>query len=283
MVYHLYMFQQCAQLAHIPLSIKPNLDHAGITQVAPVRQEFCLPDQWSLLIFHYHMEAQFDGSSYSIKPGYLALLPPGTYKIYDNREKKDLKHTVLHFRYDKLDLLNQKRTPIPFLIDLREKYASLNESLTETVLHFQNNPVRASVKLWNILYEIADFSKKPEMDGRSYKVIDEALRYIEQNIEKSICIGKLADHLGISHGYFCSLFRREKGISPYKYWNVRRLERAVHLLTHSTKSIKSIACETGFRDVQHFNKAINRAYSLSPSKLRNKNAGYIKKKPLKEL
>ena len=43
-----------------------------------------------------------------------------------------------------------------------------------------------------------------------------------------------------------------------------KLNRACHLLAHSSLAIKSIAIETGIPDLQYFNKLIRKTTELSP-------------------
>jgi AraC-like DNA-binding protein len=52
------------------------------------------------------------------------------------------------------------------------------------------------------------------------------------------------------------------------YQRSRRLQRAHHLLQHTTRRVKEIAVEVGLADLQRFNKAIRREYGCAPRALR---------------
>ena len=52
------------------------------------------------------------------------------------------------------------------------------------------------------------------------------------------------------------------------YIRQRRVERALHLLAHTTLTVKTIAGEVGLPDLHFFNKTIRAAAGLSPREYR---------------
>jgi AraC-like DNA-binding protein len=58
------------------------------------------------------------------------------------------------------------------------------------------------------------------------------------------------------------------GLTTVQLIRKQRLQRAYHLLIHSTMPIKVVAAESGLSDLQQFNKQMRREYGKSPRALR---------------
>lgn len=91
-----------------------------------------------------------------------------------------------------------------------------------------------------------------------------ALQYIHQNLAEPISLEAIATHVGISHFYFCHLFKQAMGITPYQYLLQQRIERAKQLLLQDQQSISDIALATGFSDQSHFSKQFKRFIGTTP-------------------
>ncbi|MEW6682472.1 MAG: helix-turn-helix transcriptional regulator [Nitrospirota bacterium] len=71
--------------------------------------------------------------------------------------------------------------------------------------------------------------------------------------------------------YLSRRFKRETGIGLHDYLLTLRLQRATALLVKTTKSIKEISAEAGFRDPQVFSKAFKRRMGCPPTVYRDRN------------
>lgn len=270
---HLLNDETCA----VPLKQRPLLEFSSIARSVPLgREQFCLKEYWSLLVFHYAMDSEFDGTYQRIEPGYMALLPPGTHKLYYNRRGNDLSHTVFHFRYDHSDVLREKMIPLPKFIDLSGSYPEISRKLAETAITSTTNLLWAEIQLWDMLFSLSTLTTQRRHSGSEIDPrLVEALRLMEQHISSPLSICQIAERVGLSYGYFRELFKKEKGRTPLAFFNKIRMNRAAHLLCHSKLPIKMIAFETGYENLQHFNKIIHRTFGSSPRKLRQeKNADY---------
>ena len=96
------------------------------------------------------------------------------------------------------------------------------------------------------------------------------LQTIESDVAKPLSVAQLADGCELSHNQVTHLFRAQVDDTRGGYIIRRRLERANHLLTRSTLSIKAVAAQVGIRDLHQFNKTVHHATGLSPRRMREK-------------
>jgi AraC-like DNA-binding protein len=61
-------------------------------------------------------------------------------------------------------------------------------------------------------------------------------------------------------------------IPPGRWLLEKRLNRAAYLLSHSDGSIVDVICESGFKNVTHFNRAFKKQYGLAPLQYRKQNS-----------
>lgn len=91
-----------------------------------------------------------------------------------------------------------------------------------------------------------------------------ALILMEQNIENTLSVTRLAAALGISRRQLERLFFKEVNSSPALVYRRVRLERAKQLLRKSDTSLIEVAIGAGFENVSHFARVFRRAYGQSP-------------------
>jgi AraC-like DNA-binding protein len=96
-----------------------------------------------------------------------------------------------------------------------------------------------------------------------------AFDYLERNIEDgSVCIGDLAKTVHLSEVQFRKLFGRVTGLSPARYIQSRRIERACRLLRESDASIEQAASATGFADTAFFCRVFKSWTKSTPTEYR---------------
>lgn len=78
-------------------------------------------------------------------------------------------------------------------------------------------------------------------------IINQAVNYINNNIEKNLTVEEIADHCCFSKYYFNRLFRSIVNESIYSYIKRMKLENAaIKLRTSSSRPITDIALESGY-------------------------------------
>lgn len=97
------------------------------------------------------------------------------------------------------------------------------------------------------------------------------LELINENMQRQLMIRELATVVHLSPGRLAHLFKSEVGISPQRYVNNVRLERAKELLESGMLSVKEIAAEIGFPNVSSFCRRFKACYGTTPREYRKIN------------
>jgi two-component system response regulator YesN len=79
----------------------------------------------------------------------------------------------------------------------------------------------------------------------------------------------MATIVNLSPGRLAHLFKSEVGVSPQRYVNKVRLEKAKELLASGLLSVKEIAAEIGFPNVSTFCRSFRACYGTTPREYRN--------------
>jgi AraC family transcriptional regulator, exoenzyme S synthesis regulatory protein ExsA len=66
-------------------------------------------------------------------------------------------------------------------------------------------------------------------------------------------------------------FYQTFGVPPGRWLLEKRLNCAAYLLSHSDHSIIDVACESGFKNITHFNRVFKKQYRVSPLQYRRQN------------
>jgi transcriptional regulator GlxA family with amidase domain len=94
------------------------------------------------------------------------------------------------------------------------------------------------------------------------------LELINENIRRQLMIRELATIVNLSPGRLAHLFKSEVGVSPQRYTNNVRLEKAKELLESSVLSVKEISSEIGFPNVSSFCRGFKARYGTTPREYR---------------
>lgn len=100
------------------------------------------------------------------------------------------------------------------------------------------------------------------------RLMDQALRIIEQEVGNDIESSEVADRVGLSTSHFRHLFRERTGQPYSKYMTALRLERARERLLGTKTPIGDIAESLGFVSAAHFSRAFAQRFGVAPSMLR---------------
>jgi len=249
----------------VPLDRRPHITYAGAGRFEPATRSFSLPSLWTVHIYHYAAGFEVDGVSYDLRPGHIAVMPPGTRKTYVFQEPES-EHYCAHFA---LERPSASTCGIGAMVDLEDEFPRVDAAMADMVQLFSADPLRAEVKLWDVLLGLQDASRGDDVGGAS-GAVRTATRLIELHLHETIDIPDLARRVRISHNHLIRLFRREYGMTIRDYIAARRMQRAEHLITSSTRAIKEIACEVGIPDLHRFNKAVRKRFGRSPRALRER-------------
>jgi len=94
--------------------------------------------------------------------------------------------------------------------------------------------------------------------------IQRALDHASRGALGNLGVDDLAAAAGFSRYHFIRLFKKHEGMSPGHYLQHERLRLSVRLLQTTSKPVKLIAVECGFRDANYFCRAFHKAYGVPP-------------------
>lgn len=100
---------------------------------------------------------------------------------------------------------------------------------------------------------------------RYNNVIQEILRYINDNISENLTIEHLAENFFLSESYICRIFKLSTGTTINKYVTARRISMAKVMLSNGI-SINDVCTKCGFNDYSNFLKSFKKAVGISPKK-----------------
>jgi AraC-like DNA-binding protein len=86
----------------------------------------------------------------------------------------------------------------------------------------------------------------------------------------SVPIQVLLASLGFSYEHLCRLFKAKFGLSPIRYQNAARLERAKNFLRDPKKTIAEAAYASGFNDPAYFSRLFRERNGMAPSRSRQR-------------
>ncbi|WP_242967887.1 response regulator transcription factor [Tepidibacter mesophilus] len=105
----------------------------------------------------------------------------------------------------------------------------------------------------------------------SNKIIEPALKYIEENYREQILLEEVANISNISLYYFSKLFKKEMGMNFTTYVTKYKIEKAKKMLKNTDIAIVNIASELGYYECGYFTKVFKKIEGITPTEYRNKN------------
>ena len=189
-------------------------------------------------------------------------------------------HLYGHFRCAEPPLLRAAPAiNIPLVQDLGDRFPALYESFEEVVRQLPRLPAyRVRARLWDILSQLGNPHSHPDdslvasppMLPDLHPAVRAAVQQIEMRLGEPLRVSLLCERSGVSSRYLSQLFRAGMKETIVGYIRQRRVERALHLLQHSTLSVKSVAIAVGIPDLHLFNKTVRAATGQSPRAFRER-------------
>lgn len=99
------------------------------------------------------------------------------------------------------------------------------------------------------------------------KSFGEIISYINANYTKNITTQSISEHFKYNESYFSRRFKEVTGVSSTKYIHLLRLQHAKSRLLKKDAPINKIAKESGFSDINYFNRCFKKYYGVPPSKI----------------
>lgn len=230
----------------------------------------------------------YDHQGFDYFPGETVLVPAGVKMEIDFPEATNNNPTqciALAIDHQKID------NTLSFLNDKYPRMGSDYWNFSKNNYHFQNSieiasllnkiinicssslplkDVLADLNLQELIINIIQAQNKLELDkiDTSYNTNANPLNYItsfiKANIHEDIKLGVLSEKACMSKATFYRSFKKEYGISPLEYIISEKIKLAKALLNNPKNSIKSVAFECGFHDVNYFVRLFKKMETITP-------------------
>ena len=106
-------------------------------------------------------------------------------------------------------------------------------------------------------------------DNYSYYAV-QAIQYIHKNYSNDICIDDVCNFLGINKSYFCSLFKKETGLTFCNFLNMFRIEMSKKFLYNREYSIMDVSLCVGYNNHNYYSTLFKKLNNITPLEFRNK-------------
>lgn len=107
-------------------------------------------------------------------------------------------------------------------------------------------------------------------------LIESAIYYMKNNIEKKVSISSIAKFIGYSTSHFSRLFTQTVGLTPNEYFNQIKIQKACILLKTTNMKINQICYKVGIHDSYYFSRLFKKLMKISPKEYRKQSYRVIK-------
>lgn len=249
-----------------PLHMRPRLVQCGLClHGAKAMESHCQKECWSLHFYHYTGTVKVGGTTFPFHSGYMSLIPPKC-----EAEWHFPPHASHYYAHFKCGIPKGRNgVQIPMIRPSGSLPPGLGNQFDELILHFNaGDRLRANVRLWDILFQIARPDNVPPSTANLHPKLQIALAVIRNSADQNLSVRRIASGMGVSRNHLTRLFQKEFQCGAKEYLRRERVGRALALMAHSSLSIKSIALASGFPDLAYFNKIIRRETGCSPRSYR---------------
>lgn len=241
---------------------------------------------------HYYIDNQLVAVA---NPGDIAYLPKGivyeckfeTSNLAEDLELSSDSISNFYFNGDLMDCNNNVYNAIYVSFDifdsdfkeitLSNKIQIIKISDQKKILsHFQRivstyrkgsfTNLSINSALYRLLNSISIEIQSQNTHSKYSPKLNPAFQYIAENDISKITVSDLCEICGMSPSGFRKLFKENVGMSPIKYINDIKIEKAKSLLETNDISITDIASNLGFSDLGYFSKFFKERTGYAPSR-----------------
>lgn len=201
---------------------------------------------------------KFKHKEYTVRPENILFLKP--HEEYELRSESEnpWSFTVISFSLSKNDTkLENILLKVP-VHGIREAFLNA-EAAWKSRCPGYNIYVQGLV--YSIVFEI--ISVKAENEYKS-SFVNDVIQYMNLNYMSKLTLDSLAKISGYSTSYFKKRFSEVTGISPIRYLNKIRLERAKDMLKAGLFSVGEISEACGFDNIYYFSNTFKKNFGVSP-------------------
>ncbi len=264
------IYENIYYLSEIPFTITEF--HAVNKNVTPPDAFICSNETVRFERFFYVVKGTivFDDERHNklkFSSGDIIYLPDNvTYRSYWEQDEKGEFLSINFIITDKSGRIINLSDDITFC--LNDSKGELYKMFFETFEIWKHSArgygLKCKSQLLNILDSIAKNSQKLEIKNKNRDIL-KAVLYIENNFLSNFTVEELLLLANLKECQFRRSFKRLKGMSPIKYRNFLRLNKAAEMLKSGEYSVIETSMIVGFDDSGYFSRLFKKQFGVSPS------------------
>lgn len=230
---------------------------------------------------------------YDLEPGDILLMDGMTLHKPNVQPNSEYIRSVVHFspqwikgvlkELNSMYLLDAFRKMNHCLIRTRENKKSkqlekvvqrLAEVNRRSQTHDKQTITEMKVLLLQVLVSVhqlseMNFIKLPEKKEYKWVHAENIVTYLQSNYMYDLTLSSIAEVLNLSKSYVSHVFKEMTGFTVMEYLMACRLTQVKYLLEmQPTKSLKSVAFESGFESASHFSRYFHKKVGMTPMEYR---------------
>ncbi len=99
-----------------------------------------------------------------------------------------------------------------------------------------------------------------------------ALELLADHTADDVTLARVAAECGLSRGYFVRAFKQSMGITPHRWLQLDRIEKAKAMLREPSTPIADVAIRCGFADQSHLTRVFRRLVGSTPAVWRRRSS-----------
>ena len=216
-------------------------------------------------ILHYVLSGEGFFNGCRVGEGQGFLITPDAVSEYHSSEDKPWKYFFVIFNGENaLDLISgYVRADSHGIFDVGglPKLIGLADSILGEAGSISDARALGYFYMLMSLHEVA-------AQGDENRHVRAAKKYIDINLHRNPSVSEIAGAVKLSDRYLYNLFVRHEGVSPKRYMNGLRLNRAASMLKNTNCSVSEAGSAVGFFDVLAFSRFFSKNMGVSPSAYR---------------
>ena len=125
---------------------------------------------------------------------------------------------------------------------------------------YKGSPTREAALVLELLGEVDRAAQKSDSTGE-YLYVKKAKKYIAQNIHLPITQREVAEHLGITPGYLCAVFKKAQGETLMQYINRTKLIAVRGIMQKENIPLYRAAAMYGYSDPNYVSRLYKKLFS----------------------
>jgi len=235
----------------------------------------------ALHLYDYHGRIRIGSREYSIHPGDMTCISPGT--VYSFATDTPGKHWCIH--YFENPVQGAKTYPIPNYLRLGVNslfYLEQVRLISRLCHHHRQDEqdpaqLEARFRLKALLLSLHNVSRGQPAGRRTRSTFswDPLIAWMDDHLDQPISLPQLAEIANLAPGTLSKKFKDSYKTTLSQYLLHRRIDKAKSLLATTTLTIYEVGSTVGIPDPQYFNKQFRKVTGLSPSRYQDENQEYL--------